>query len=54
MIINLCCSICEKPICEVMVKRDYDLLKIVNALCPKCNKQGKRMNEEFEEFEDLT
>lgn len=50
MNIILSCSVCEKSICEVMVRRDYDLLKILNALCPDCQKQGKKMPEIYEDL----
>lgn len=50
MIIDLVCSVCQETICKLMVRYDYDLLKILGSLCQSCEKQGKVIPEVFEEL----
>ena len=50
MIIDLVCSVCQETICKLMVRYDYDLLKILGSLCQSCEKQGKAIPEVFAEL----
>ncbi len=50
MIIDLVCSVCQETVCKLMVKHDYDLLKILGSLCQSCEKQGKAMPEIYNDL----
>lgn len=50
MIISLSCTVCDKHICDIMVKHDYDLLKILGSLCEDCKNKGKTMPIVFDDL----
>lgn len=45
---SLSCSVCENSLGVVRVRNDYDLLKILGALCPSCETKGKKMPDIFD------